>query len=80
MKKLLIASASINVLFLIAAVALVAKFFMPDPEPAKDWRYDLRTSLFEVLPDDSAEVIFVGNSITERCELSELFGNPRIHL
>jgi lysophospholipase L1-like esterase len=78
MKKLLIASAFINVLFLIAALALAVKFLMPDPAPTKDWKYDLRTSLFEVLPDDTAEIVFIGNSITERCELSELFNNPRI--
>lgn len=78
MKKLLIASVSLNVLFFIAALTLVIKFLAPEPSPAKDWRYDLRTSLFEVLPDDSTEIVFVGNSITERCELAELFDNPKI--
>lgn len=78
MKRLLIFSVSLNVIFLIAALALFIKYFTADAAPAKDWRYDLRTSLFEVLPDDSAEIVFVGNSITERCELSELFDNPNI--
>jgi lysophospholipase L1-like esterase len=35
-------------------------------------------SLYDVLPNDSNEIIFVGNSITFGCEWSELFSNPKI--
>lgn len=40
--------------------------------------YDQRESLFEVLPKDSNEIIFLGNSITKDCEWSELFQNSKI--
>lgn len=40
--------------------------------------YDQRESLFEILPKESDEVIFIGNSITDGCEWSELFRNPKI--
>ncbi len=35
-------------------------------------------SLYEVMPNDSNEIIFIGNSLTFGCEWSELFANPRI--
>lgn len=40
--------------------------------------YDQRESLFKILPIESNEIIFIGNSITYRCEWSELFRNPKI--
>jgi len=33
---------------------------------------------FETLPDSENEIIFLGNSITDNCEWSELFQNPKI--
>jgi lysophospholipase L1-like esterase len=38
--------------------------------------YDQRKSLFELLPDTKNEVVFLGNSITDGCEWSELLQNP----
>ena len=40
--------------------------------------YDQKISTFELLPNEENEIIFLGNSITEGCEWSELFGNPKI--
>ena len=40
--------------------------------------YDQRATLFEVLPMDSTNIVFLGNSITNGCEWHELFNNPRI--
>ena len=40
--------------------------------------YYQRKSLFELLPDDPDETIFLGNSITNNCEWQELFSNPKI--
>lgn len=37
-----------------------------------------RKSLYEILPNDSSEIIFLGNSITFGCEWAELFSNPKI--
>ena len=39
--------------------------------------YDQRKSLFEVLPDTKNEIIFLGNSITDGSEWSELLQNPK---
>lgn len=40
--------------------------------------YDQRASLFEVLPVDSTNIVFLGNSLTNGCEWHELFGDARI--
>jgi lysophospholipase L1-like esterase len=39
--------------------------------------YD-KVSMFRVLPSDSGCVVFLGDSITERCEWNELLGNLKI--
>ena len=40
--------------------------------------YYQRSSLFEELPIDSNDIVFVGNSITDNCEWHELLDNPDI--
>lgn len=40
--------------------------------------YYQKKSLFELLPNDKDEIIFLGNSITDGCEWSELFRNNHI--
>ncbi len=40
--------------------------------------YNQRLTLFEKLPDTKGEIIFLGNSITDGCEWSELLGNPNV--
>lgn len=40
--------------------------------------YDQRKTLFELLPDTKNEIIFLGNSITDGSEWSELLQNPRV--
>lgn len=40
--------------------------------------YFQRSSLFELLPVDSDDIVFWGNSLTNGCEWHELFGNPNI--
>ena len=40
--------------------------------------YYQRASLFEMLPVDSTDIVFVGNSLTHGCEWHELFGMPNI--
>ena len=37
-----------------------------------------KKTLFEILPNDSNEIIFIGNSITDGCEWHELFSNKLI--
>lgn len=40
--------------------------------------YDQRKSLFEKLPDTPGEIIFLGNSITDGAEWTELFNNINV--
>ncbi|MBU0561649.1 MAG: sialate O-acetylesterase [Bacteroidetes bacterium] len=40
--------------------------------------YNQRKTLFESLPDDKNEIIFLGNSITDGCNWSELFPDKKI--
>lgn len=40
--------------------------------------YHQRASLFEELPVAASDIIFLGNSITNGAEWSELFGNPHV--
>ena len=39
--------------------------------------YDQRESLFEAMPTSTSDIIFLGNSITDGSEWTELFHNPR---
>lgn len=40
--------------------------------------WEAMRSLYEILPNDTGEIIFVGNSITYGCQWAELFSNPRV--
>ena len=40
--------------------------------------YYQRATLFEMLPVDSDDIVFLGNSITNGAEWSELFNDPRV--
>ncbi|MDP2335146.1 MAG: GDSL-type esterase/lipase family protein [Bacteroidota bacterium] len=40
--------------------------------------YNVKKSIFEIMPNDTSEIIFLGNSITEGCDWHELFGNGNI--
>ena len=40
--------------------------------------YGQRASLFELLPVDSTDIVFLGNSITHYCEWHELLGMPNV--
>jgi lysophospholipase L1-like esterase len=93
MKKYFIASLILNVLFIcLAGFAVYKKGGMKyleaktsqlrGKELQTDFKIDnhwrSRVSLFEVIPIDSNDIVFIGNSITERCEWSELFHNGEI--
>ncbi|MGD9493335.1 MAG: GDSL-type esterase/lipase family protein [Bacteroidales bacterium] len=40
--------------------------------------YDAKRSFFESLPNDTNEIIFLGNSITDMCAWNELFGMENV--
>lgn len=47
-----------------------------DPRTAPFWGQ--RASLFEALPVDSADIVMLGNSLTNGCEWHELLGMPNV--
>lgn len=54
-------------------------FFLPFAETLfADSYYDRRVSLFELLPIDENDIVFLGNSITDGGEFDELFCNENI--
>jgi len=45
----------------------------------KNYKYwTEKKTMFEILPQKQNQIVFVGNSITDGCEWSELFDNPKI--
>lgn len=40
--------------------------------------YEAKKQFFEAMPNDTNEIIFLGNSITEGCDWAELFRNSKI--
>jgi lysophospholipase L1-like esterase len=61
------------------AIIFLANGVMFPQEEAKftSYYYD-KCSAFEILPDIEGEIIFLGDSITDRCEWDELFANYSI--
>lgn len=48
------------------------------PEPKFTTFYYDKVSMFEILPLGTDEIVFLGDSITERCEWNELFSDNKI--
>lgn len=44
--------------------------------PTEYW--EAKTSMFRILPNSNGEIIFVGDSITDRCEWNELFSSEKV--
>ena len=49
---------------------------LPDQAIGSYW-YQKKT-MFEIMPNIPNEIVFLGNSITDNCEWSELFNNPLV--
>jgi lysophospholipase L1-like esterase len=69
-----------SILCLLFVVPLFAK---AQNKPAWDSAYsntyyEQKVSIFRQLPDTKGEIIFLGNSITDINEWSEMWGNPRV--
>lgn len=67
-------------LFLLAlsSIILAMNAFGSDYDPRKAPFWGQRTSLFEVLPVDSIDIVMLGNSLTNGGEWHELFNMPNI--
>lgn len=59
-------------------VILLAALLLSGAAFAQGEYHDQRRSLFEVLPICSSDIVFLGNSITDGCEWSELFDNRHV--
>lgn len=92
MKKVLTISVIINILFFLfggyiihrrGSVGYLKKRFLKETihrKPLIDYSiyHKSKQRLFEIMPNDTNEIIFLGNSITANCDWSEFFGNPNI--
>ena len=90
-KRVMTVSILFNLLFIIFSIAaIVYKGGIPwvleklsistmneNVDDHYPYYYD-RTSLFDMLDDKNNEIVFLGDSITDGCEWSELFNNPNI--
>jgi len=65
-------------LFLPIIACLLVNTMLVAQERKYTTYYYQRASLFEELPVTSEDIIFLGNSITDGCEWSELFDNKQI--
>jgi lysophospholipase L1-like esterase len=63
-------------ILLFFAVLVTVNIYSQTAEPG-EYNYQ-RRSLFEILPVTSSDIIFIGNSITDGCEWSELFNNINV--
>jgi lysophospholipase L1-like esterase len=89
-KKNLILSLSLNVLFILYGTYIIhgrggfsylKERLNPKPSVKQDINkayYQTKESIFEAMPADTDEIVFVGNSITDYCDWYELFGNQKI--
>lgn len=59
-------------------ILLVAVLLATSAAFAQGTYHFQKKSLFEELPIRSGDIVFLGNSITDGCEWSELFSNPKI--
>lgn len=64
-------------LLLLLTLVLLPMSAQKKPEKYTELYYQ-RASLFDQLPIDSTDIVFLGNSLTHGCEWHELFGMPNI--
>lgn len=87
-------SITLNILFLLYAIVLIPKkgltsylmneqllgrYFNNNTQPVRFSAYYLdRSSLFAIIPQSPNDIVFLGDSLIERCEWSEILENPHI--
>ena len=68
----------IKKLLLLLISILFSNLLFAQETPVFSTYYYQKKSLFENLPDTNNEIIFLGNSITDGCDWSELFRNSNV--
>jgi len=87
-------SITLNIVFITYAIVLIPKkglttylmseqllgrYFNNNQRPARFSSYYLdRRSLFEIIPQSPNDIVFLGDSLIERCQWTELLENPNI--
>lgn len=83
-RKLLLLSSLLNLILIVGFLFLVHAlggwnyFLYKMKNRGVSGNYAHQKNLFEVLPKDSATIVFLGNSLTAYCEWSELLNRPDI--
>lgn len=89
-KKLLLISVVFNILFLLFGGYVIHKkggidylkrklnFSDGQTEKNESNYYKTKKAIFEIMPNDTNEIIFLGNSITDYCDWYEFFGKSNI--
>lgn len=72
-----------NLKYYLIFIVLVSQFHCFAQKTAYDTtfhntHYDMRQDIYDAMPDKKGEIIFLGNSITERINWSELLGSYKI--
>ncbi len=84
MKKFLFASLLLNILFAIGFLFIIQKLgglsyvWFKMNNRGITGTYEHRKTVFEMLPNKSGAIVFLGDSITEQCEWAELLQNNNI--
>lgn len=65
-------------IFLFTALSFLLNMYSFGQENKYSTFYYQRATLFEALPIGSEDIVFLGNSITNGCEWSELFADSRV--
>jgi lysophospholipase L1-like esterase len=90
MKKILIISIVTNFLFFLLGAYVIHKrggvdyirqklnLIFNQTEESRGHYYNVKNTIFEVMPNNTNEIIFLGDSITDYSEWHELFGNSTI--
>ena len=89
-KRVLLISVIINILFLLFGGYIIhkkggidylkLKLNISNGQTENNWSnyYKAKKTIFEIMPNDTNEIIFLGNSITDYCDWYELFGKSNI--
>ncbi len=73
-RTILVVSIAINLLFVIGIAGVTGwKYYRKIKKPFRGDYYECKTSHHAALNEKRADIIFIGDSLTDRCEWSELF-------
>lgn len=69
---------ALAVTFALSCCFSIGAFANKLPDVSNPSHYLHRVGLFRMMPPSKDSIVFLGDSLTERCDWAELFGNPAI--